>query len=139
MICWYHRFSLHNVFVFWKLLSFKRLVCWLDSVIVGSFCETNNTDRNGVNKQNTHIYQTHKKITLERVSQYEKKWYSAFLKKPLFYQSLPGYWKNMNSSFCENFENSTPPPPYPPTRTLTLYKGGGSHYEEFCFSLNFRL
>ena len=54
-------------------------------------------------------------------------------KKPLFYQPLPFYWKNMNPSFCENFENSTPTP-YPPTNTLALYKEGGSHYEGFCFS-----
>ena len=56
---------------------------------------TNNTDRNSANKQNTHTHththtQTHthtnfqRKITLERVSQYENKWDS-----PIFFKTTP--------------------------------------------------
>ena len=29
-------------------------ISWLDAIKLSSFSETNNTDRNGVNKQNTH-------------------------------------------------------------------------------------
>ena len=49
-------------------------MCWLDAVRLGSSFETNNTDRNGVNKQNTHTHththtpNTQRKITLEKVS-----------------------------------------------------------------------
>ena len=54
---------------------------------------TNNTDRNGVNKQNTHTHththtlNTQGKITLEKVSSYENKWYPPFLKKntPIYF------------------------------------------------------
>ena len=31
----------------------KSYICWLDAVRLGSSCETGNTDRNGVNNQNT--------------------------------------------------------------------------------------
>ena len=39
------------------------------------------TDKNGVNKQNTHTPNTQRKILLERVSQYENKRYSQFISK----------------------------------------------------------
>ena len=42
----------------------------------------NNTDRNGVNKQNKQTPKTQRKMTLEMVSYYENKWYPPFLKYP---------------------------------------------------------
>ena len=32
----------------------KSYICWLDAIRLGFSCETNDTDRNGVNKENTH-------------------------------------------------------------------------------------
>ena len=42
----------------------------------------NNTDRNGVNKQNKQTPKTQRKMTLEMVSYYENKWYPPLLKYP---------------------------------------------------------
>ena len=50
----------------------KWYICWLSIRCYKTrfFCETNNTDRNGLNKQNTytHTPNTQRKITLKRVS-----------------------------------------------------------------------
>ena len=59
---------------------------------------SNNTDRNGANKKNTNIYthspNTQRKITIERVSWCENKWYPN--PPPLFHQPLPFYGENLN-------------------------------------------
>ena len=48
-----------------------------DAIRLGSSCKTNNTDRNGINNQNTHTHtpNTQRKKTLERVSEYENRRY----------------------------------------------------------------
>ena len=57
IIHWYQKFTFHNIFSFQKLFACKKgYICWLDAIRMGSACETNNTDINGVNKQNTHSY-----------------------------------------------------------------------------------
>ena len=63
---------------------------------------TNNTDRNGVNKQNTHTSNTQRKITLQRVS-----CPLAFFKTnpPIF---LGKIWTPPPLPFFLNFENSIP-------------------------------
>ena len=79
-------------------------------------CKTNDTDRNSVmvyiHKINTRNNQ--RKITLERVSYYENKWY------PLIHHftSPSLFWKNLNEPppppfFFKNFENWLLPPPLP--------------------------
>ena len=58
---WHQKFTFHNVFSFQKWFTCKsktRFFLW----------NTNNTDRNGVNKQNTSTPNIQRKITLERVS-----------------------------------------------------------------------
>ena len=66
---------------------------------------------------NTHTRNTQKKVTLERVSWYENKWYLRFLfflKQPhLFYQRLHIYGK----------KNLNPPPLSP-----LIKEEGGSNY-----------
>ena len=76
-------------------MSFQKL---------GSFCETNNTDRNGVNKRNTP--NTRRKITLERVSM-------KINYTPPPYFTNPSLWKKSEPlpSFFQKFRK--------------LYKGGG--------------
>ena len=42
----------------------KNYSCWSDAIRLGSFCKTQkNTDRNGVNKQNTHTKHSEKDNT----------------------------------------------------------------------------
>ena len=41
---------------FSKIHLEKSYICWLDAVRLGLSFETNNTDRNGVNKQHTHTH-----------------------------------------------------------------------------------
>ena len=53
-------YSPKYVFSFQNLLV-EVNICWLDAVRLSSSCETNNSDRNGVNKQNTHTPNTLKK------------------------------------------------------------------------------
>ena len=50
-----------------------------------------NTDRNGTNKENTHLCTPNTKTLLERLSYYENKWYPLFKYNLLFYQPLPFY------------------------------------------------
>ena len=60
IIHWYQKFTFHNVFSFQKWFTCK--ICWSDAVRLGNtdtsntsnIDTSNNTDRNGVNKQNTH-------------------------------------------------------------------------------------
>ena len=75
IIDWYQKFT----FIYLLIRCYKtRFFLW----------NTNNTDRNGVSKQNTHTHthtHTHtpnflRNVTLERVSYYENKWYPS----PLF-------------------------------------------------------
>ena len=44
-------FTFHDVFAFQKLLTWY--ICWLDSIRLSFSYETKNTERYGVNKQNT--------------------------------------------------------------------------------------
>ena len=47
-------------FIF-KNYSFAKVISF-DAIRLGSFCETYNIDRNGVNKQNTQTHQTIREI-----------------------------------------------------------------------------
>ena len=54
----------HCLFFSKIIYLLKLYICWLNAIRLGSSCETqitNNTDRNCVNKQNTHTHQTLKK------------------------------------------------------------------------------
>ena len=74
----------------------------------------NNTDRNGVNTQNTHMHVPNTQKDNTGKSSYENKWYNP----PFF------YGKNLYLSTCGYFENSTP----------SLYgKGEVSNYRD-CFN-----
>ena len=103
IIHWYQKFTFHNVFSFQKLFTCKSCICWLDTIRLGSFCKTNNTDRNGVNKHththtHTHTPNCQGKITLERVSMKISDTLPS-----LFYQPFPFYGKNMNPPFSKKF------------------------------------
>ena len=63
IIQWYQKFTFHSVFSFQKVFTCKLFICWLDAIRLGSSCETHNTDRNGVSKQNTHTLNTQKKVS----------------------------------------------------------------------------
>ena len=66
---WYQKFTFHNVFSFQKLCACKVIYLLIRCYESRFFLwNTNNTDRNGVNKQKTHTPNTQRKITLERVS-----------------------------------------------------------------------
>ena len=38
------------------ILMWKSFINWYDAIRLGTSCETNNTDRKGVNKQKTHMH-----------------------------------------------------------------------------------
>ena len=66
---WYQKCTFHNVFSFQKLCACKVIYLLIRCYESRFFLwNTNNTDRNGVNKQKTHTPNTQRKITLERVS-----------------------------------------------------------------------
>ena len=78
IIYWYQKFTFHSIFSLQKLFYCKShhllIRCYKTRFFLWN---TNNTDRNGINKQNTthtyththtHTPNTHRKITLERVS-----------------------------------------------------------------------
>ena len=69
---------------------------------------TNNSDRNGANKQNTNTPNTQRKITLERVSKYENKWYPPFLKQPRILTAPPFSWEKSESPFFGKFQKLNP-------------------------------
>ena len=75
---------------------------------------SNNTDRNGANKKNTNVYthspNTQRKITIERVSWCENKWYPT-PPPPLISPNPPFLWGKSEPppTFFENFENSKLP------------------------------
>ena len=81
VIHWYQKFTFHNVFSFQKSFTCKVIYLLIRWCYKTKFFlwNTNNTDRNGVNKQNiqTHTPSTQRKITLERVSM--KKSYTHLL------------------------------------------------------------
>ena len=56
IIHWYQKFTFHNIFSFQRLFTCKSYICWVDATRWGSSCETDITNRNGVNKQNTHTH-----------------------------------------------------------------------------------
>ena len=59
-IHWYQKFTFHYAFSVQNLFASKSHICWLDAIILGSYCETNNTVRNSVNKtKQTYTYTKH--------------------------------------------------------------------------------
>ena len=89
---------------------------------------TKNTDRNDVNKQNTDTNQTLRKITLERVSLYENKWNPHFYNRPLFYQPISFYEKNLKPHSLEKFWKLNSKPPFIKGRMGG--GGAGFNYDE---------
>ena len=83
---------------------------------------TNNTDRNGVNKQtHRHTHQTLRE-RLHWKQLVSVKSDPPFLKQlPLFYQPLPFYGKKLKLPFYKSFENSNTPPLHKGWRVLTMF------------------
>ena len=70
IIHWYQKFTFFSkVFSFQKLFTCKSHVCWLDAIKLGS-CQTQIIliEMVETNSTHTHTINTHRKITLEKVS-----------------------------------------------------------------------
>ena len=111
------QFTFHSVFSFQKLFTSKSLLirCYKTRFFQWN---TNNTDRNGVNKQNTHTHtpNTQRKITLERVSSMKISDTPFFKATTPILPTPPFLWeKSEPSLFFWKFQKLTPP----------LFKGGG--------------
>ena len=96
-----------------KNYSLKKVIYLLISCYKTRFflsCETNNTDRNGVNKEHAHTSNPQSNITLSMKISDTPLFQTA---PPLFYQPLHFYGKNLNPPFFQKFRklNSIRPPP----------------------------
>ena len=78
---------------------------------LGSSCETNNTDRNGVNKERAHTSNPQSNITLSMKISDTPLFQTG---PPLFYQPLHFYGKNLNPPFFQKFRKLNSPRPPPP-------------------------
>ena len=89
-----------------------------DAIRLGSSCKTNNTDRNGINNQNTHTHLTlrERKHLKGLVSMKIEDTSPVFKTTPPISLAPPFFWEKPPPPpppFYKNFKNLTPPSPTP--------------------------
>ena len=127
IIQWYQKFTIHNVFSFHNVFTRKSDIRWYKARFF--LWNTNNTDRNGVNKGNTYTKHSEKDNTGKcylvwiSVIPYHFKNTSPYLSTP------PFSGKNLNPHFFRKFWKLKAPP-------FPFIKGGGSTMKQRFFQIN---